>query len=176
MAASDPTDPHAFTDLVRGHQASLRAFVRSLGVEPEWVDDVTQESFLVAYERMESFDTDREFARWIRGIARHLVMNERRKQARQARILHGPLTDFLALRRRTETQEDRELIQTLRGCLDRLPERSRRLLRWRYESEQKSGELAQRLHTTADAVRQQLLRVRLAVKNCVEKELGSAWA
>jgi hypothetical protein len=36
-------DLEAFTGLVREHQAGLRAFVRALGVEADWVDDVAQE-------------------------------------------------------------------------------------------------------------------------------------
>jgi hypothetical protein len=35
---------------IREHQAGLRAFVRALGVEADWVDDVAQEVFLIAYQ------------------------------------------------------------------------------------------------------------------------------
>ena len=33
----------SFARLVAEHQFQLRGFVRSLGVDPEWVDDVAQE-------------------------------------------------------------------------------------------------------------------------------------
>ena len=96
-AASAPeADAEAFTDLVREHQAGLRAFIRALGVEADWVDDLAQEVFLVAYRKQAQFDSAKEFGRWLRGIARRLAANERRKEARHARLLGGALPDLLA--------------------------------------------------------------------------------
>ena len=91
----DPASVAGFTELVREHQAGLRAFIRALGVETDWVDDLAQEVFVLAFQKRERFENDKDFGKWLRGIARNLVANERRKTARRARILNGPLTDFL---------------------------------------------------------------------------------
>ena len=45
--------------MVREHHAGLRAYVRSLGVEEAWVDDVAQEAFLVAYRKLDEWDRER---------------------------------------------------------------------------------------------------------------------
>ena len=96
-----------FTELVREHHVPLRAFIRSLGVRPEWVDDLAQEAFLVAYQELSSFDADRDFGKWLRGIARNLVRNEVRKHARRQRILHGELTEHLLSMRDAEGEPSR---------------------------------------------------------------------
>ena len=40
-----------FAGVVRQHHASLRYFIRSLGVQSAWVDDLAQEAFLLAYRQ-----------------------------------------------------------------------------------------------------------------------------
>src|SRR6266478_3396862 len=95
-AETAPADVEAFTALVREHQAGLRAFIRALGVEADWVDDMAQEVFLIAYRKQAQFESGKEFGRWLRGIARRLAANERRKEARHARLLSGALGDLLA--------------------------------------------------------------------------------
>src|SRR4051812_49932587 len=95
----DPLDdPNGrFATLVAEHQAVLRTFVRMLGVHPMWVDDVAQEVFLVAFRRFADFDPERgEFLAWLRGIARRVVANERRKEGRRSRLMQRELADLLA--------------------------------------------------------------------------------
>ena len=75
-----------FELLVVEHHVQLRAFVRSLAVDPDWVDDIAQESFLTAYREWKSFDSTRDFGKWLRGIAANIVRNELRKDARRQRI------------------------------------------------------------------------------------------
>ena len=72
----------AFDLLVFEHHVQVRAFGRSLGVEPEWVDDIAQEAFLTAYRDWKTFDP-RGFGKWLRGIAANSVRDELGKNARR---------------------------------------------------------------------------------------------
>mgnify|MGYP001220835957 CR=1 FL=1 len=83
MSADLQMDDNLFAGLVEEHQASLRVFVRSLGVEPDWVDDMAQDAFVVAFREMDSYDPVCDFGKWLRGIARNLVRNELRKAGRR---------------------------------------------------------------------------------------------
>ena len=174
----DGRDIRAFTELVRQHQAGLRAFIRALGVEADWVDDLAQEAFVVAWQKRERFESGKDFGRWLRGIVRHLIANERRKEARRARLLHGPLTDLLLEPAAEESSpaeiETSSLLQALNECVAQLPERSRALLRGRYEQSEDAPALAARFHQGAEAIRQSLHRIRETVKQCVERKL-EAW-
>ena len=87
-----------FETLVIEHHVRLRTFVRSLGVDPDWVDDLAQEALLTAYRDWESFDATRDFGKWVRGIAANIVRNEIRKDARQRRILQSDLARVLLAR------------------------------------------------------------------------------
>ncbi len=175
----DPDDVDMFSELVREHQAGLRAFIRALGAEEDWVDDLAQEVFVTAFRKRAVFDNSKDFGRWLRGIARRLVANERRKHARRSRLVHGALAEVL-----TEVPDEVEgaddtgserLSEALQRCVEQLPERSRALLRRRYEGGENATTLAQALQQSAEAIRQSLTRIRLAVRRCVEGRLGEAW-
>jgi RNA polymerase sigma-70 factor (ECF subfamily) len=60
----------------------------------------------------------------------------------------------------------------LEHCLDKLPEKSRRLLTLRYERSLKIGEIAQELQATLDAVYQSLSRLRVRLQECAERWLA----
>jgi RNA polymerase sigma-70 factor (ECF subfamily) len=163
--------------LVQEHQAGVRAFIRALGVDAAWVDDVAQETFLVAYRKLDEWDRSRDAGPWLRGIARHLAMNERRKAARRSRLIPGGVAELLIEHAEPETETPAaELLAALNSCLHELPEPGRELLRRRYADGEMAENLAVQWHTRADTMRQKLLRLRLLVKACVERKLGGTWA
>src|SRR5687767_468380 len=118
-----PRDRVWFVEQVRRHQARLRATIRALGVRADAVDDLAQDALVLAWEKRDTFDAAGEFGAWVNEIARRLVANERRKEARRGRLQAGEVTDFL-LRRAAEPAgplsrlELDEALSTLRGCCD----------------------------------------------------------
>ena len=162
-----------FADLVKEHQVSLRVFVRSLGVESGWVDDLAQDTFVVAYREMDSYDPDRDFGKWLRGIARNLVRNELRKQGRHRRILHESLSQHLL--DLAENEKDREVdvtqLSALRDCVEQLSGRSRELVRSRYYEGWDATILADKFEMKAATVRQTLLRIRRQLYQCVNQRV-----
>jgi len=162
-----------FDGLVHEHQAGLRAFIRALGAADIWVDDLAQETFLTAYRRWDDFDPQADFGRWLRGIARNLVANERRKTARQSRLLPHALADLLLEHAPEDSggQSFDELAPALRQCVEQLPPCSRELLTRRYAESQNASVLAQVFQTTAEAIRQQLVRIRTVVKECIQRKM-----
>jgi RNA polymerase sigma-70 factor (ECF subfamily) len=142
------------------------------------VDDLAQEVFLVAFRKQAQFETGKEFGRWLRGIARRLAANERRKEARHARLLSGPLTDLLAeadtpVESLLERDTD-QMIAALNECLEHLPEHRRALLCRRYERGESAPALGSAFNLSANAVRQMLVRLRVAVRRCVEGKVAEA--
>ncbi len=171
-AVSESVD--SFRVRVHEHQAGLRAYVRVLGVDDAWVDDVAQEAFIVAYRRLGDFHPDADFGRWLRGIARHLVANERHKEARRSRLLPLAVAEVLQDREETGAVGPASLVPILHECVGQLPARSRELLQRRYAGSETVEALARELRLRADALRQSLLRIRIAVKRCIERKRAIA--
>lgn len=176
MASGNLSKQDEFAQLVAQQHQQLRSFVRSLGVDADWVDDLAQEAFLVAWREQDRFDQQKDVGKWLRGIARNLVRNELRKQARQQRLLHEGLTQLLV--DSAEAAEANPLQQSaswaacrmpaLRDCVEQLPPKSRQLVAGRYGDGWKAADLADHLGMTAAAVRQALGRIRQQLRSCVD--------
>ena len=173
-----PRDQTWFIAQVRQHQSRLRASIRSLGVRAEAVDDIAQDALLLAWEKMANFSYGSDFGAWVVQIARRLVANERRKEARRSRILAGEVTDLL-LRLHSEGNDPAGRLQrgeevvALKTCLEELAPHAREIIRLRYFEDLSPGAIASRLDRPSSAVRQFLLRLRRMLLECVEGRLGT---
>ena len=73
-------DQNAFGELVRRHQSPVRAFLaRMTRGDSHLADDLAQETFLKAWQKLKTFRGDAKFSTWLFGIA----FNEFRGSARK---------------------------------------------------------------------------------------------
>lgn len=70
----------AFGELVRRHGGSVRALLRRMGADPTLADDLAQDAFLSAYERIADFRGEGTFAAWVRAIAARLYVKRWRRR------------------------------------------------------------------------------------------------
>jgi hypothetical protein len=61
-------DTQWFMEQVGREQSRLRAFIGSLGIRAESVDDIAQDALLVDYELLAAFRRDEDFGAWVRGL------------------------------------------------------------------------------------------------------------
>ncbi len=59
----------AFGELVRRHGSPVRQLLRRMGAQPTEADDVAQDAFLTAFERIAEFRGEGTFAGWVKRIA-----------------------------------------------------------------------------------------------------------
>ena len=152
--------------------------LRRLGVAPAALDDALQDVFVVVYRRLDDFEENADFGRWLRGIARNLVRNERCKNARHTRLLQESIAGVLDDRDDADPPEWASVAlvgPAMADCVRRLPARSRELLEQRYAANTNAPTLALAFQLSAATVRQTLLRSRAAVRRCIEGKLGEAW-
>jgi RNA polymerase sigma-70 factor (ECF subfamily) len=71
-------DREAFSELVRRHQESLFRYARSMDVPPDAAQDLAQDAFVRAYQRLEQCRDTSRFRAWLMGILRHLVLDHQR--------------------------------------------------------------------------------------------------
>jgi RNA polymerase sigma factor (sigma-70 family) len=81
-------DTRAFEMLVRRHQGLVRAQLRRLlGHDAAMADDLAQETFVLAWRKLEQFRGDARFATWLYRIAHSCFLQWLRSQDRQAQPL-----------------------------------------------------------------------------------------
>src|SRR5262245_53776828 len=61
------------------HAQSVNRFLRRMGLGAQEAEDVMSETFLVAYEKRDTFDTARPVRPWLFGIAVRLAKQHRRR-------------------------------------------------------------------------------------------------
>lgn len=71
-----------FGELVRRHGSAVRGLLRRMGADAASADDLAQDAFLQAYERIAEFRAEGTFQAWVRRIAARLYLKRRKKDAR----------------------------------------------------------------------------------------------
>jgi RNA polymerase sigma factor (sigma-70 family) len=70
-----------FGELVRRHGSAVRGVLRRMGADAATADDIAQDAFLQAFERIAEFRGDGTFVSWVKRIAARLYLKRRRKDA-----------------------------------------------------------------------------------------------
>ena len=74
-------DHHAFAELVRNHQSTVRGLLRNLTRgDAATADDLAQETFLRAYKNMRNFRGEAKFSTWLYRIAYNCFREDARKR------------------------------------------------------------------------------------------------
>ncbi len=74
-------DRHAFAELVRRHQSTVRACLRKLTAgNHALADDLSQETFVLAWRNLKSFRQEARFSTWLYRIATNCWLADARKR------------------------------------------------------------------------------------------------
>ncbi len=166
----------AFAELIRRHESRLRTFLSFYHHTREELEERLQESFVQSFIALGSYDPSAEFYPWLRGIAFNtLKMEFRRLQTAKRRGAdYLRFIQLQRLEREPPAQDDEARAEALRGCLGKLPEDDVRLIQARYAEACALKVLAERFASTEGALKVRLLRLRHALRLCIQRTIGQA--
>ena len=148
----------AFEQLVYRYEHRVHAFVAQFCGNATDAREVTQESFVTAYQKLRQFDARREFAPWLFTIARRKCIDRHRAAPPLAEDSLPELPDENDPAELLARQEDRQQLWRLaRVCL---PENQYRALWLRYAEDMDVALIAQVLGKTRVHVKVLLFRAR----------------
>jgi RNA polymerase sigma-70 factor (ECF subfamily) len=101
-------DQAAFGELVRRHQGRVRGYLGRVARDPALADDLAQETFIRAWDRLAGFRGTGNFAAWLMKIAHNEFLQSLRRSARDRRLTE----------RYEQEQSDPELPSTQGGRQD----------------------------------------------------------
>ncbi len=177
------TGKDVFDRLVRDDQPALQGFVAALVHNDADAEDVCQKALLAAWEKFRDYDPDRSsFATWLRGIARHKVVDLYRSN--EAYLRHVKLVTPETMQRIEEelaglVGEGREVIEwtalasIVRACLSTLTKQQRDLVHQRYFETKTCSAIASFLKKKLNTVKVGLRRARAAMHECIVSKLGT---
>lgn len=153
-------------------EPSVRAFVAAAvrGVADR--EDVLQQVALTVARRFEEYDGKRPFVAWALWLAKSRIIDFYRSQERHRLVLADGMLDRVA-ERLAERHGDLPRREALGACLEELPQRSRDLLRLRYDDGLPIDSIAAAARLTPGSVRVTLYRIREALAACIERRLAA---
>ena len=80
-------DTDAFGELVRRHQSHVRNFLRKLTGDYALADDLAQDTFMHAWDKLQTYSGKGTFIGWLLKVAYTTFLQSRRKSKRYAEIL-----------------------------------------------------------------------------------------
>ena len=80
-------DIESFGLLIDRYQNDVVMIVSAMLFSRQESDDIIQNVFIEAFDKLDRFDTNREFSKWIKGITRNLVKMHLRKLAKQEKFI-----------------------------------------------------------------------------------------
>lgn len=160
-----------FVQLFVAHEARLRSFVRAL--LPRWddVDEVMQETSLVAWRKFAQFEQGTSFLAWAGAIARFEALKQQRKHSRDRLVFSNEVLDLLAREGIEESEPLERERAALEHCLESLDPPQRELLQGSYAPGARLHEVAAKTGKSVQAFYKTIQRIRLALLDCIDRRL-----
>ena len=171
---------HSFDILVKEYRPMVLCYLKSLTGDAHLAEDLAQETFLTAQHAIGNLRESENFAAWLRGIARHKVLDFKRKAARRGLIVDSRIVDgmeevyvlFDAGNRDGEAW--RERVAALNLCVAKLSDSLREAIEVVYRKGASLRVAADQLGISFEAVGQRLSRGRSQVRRCIMLTLGGS--
>lgn len=162
-----------FIEKLTASQSILRAYILAALGNYNDAADVLQRTNLTLWKNADSFREGSEFMPWASTLAKYEILSFYRDRGRDRHVFSEEVATLMLQAVATQVPDVTDRQIALRHCLEKLPARSRDLLRHRYEGGASVAEIAAQTRRSEDSVKSAMLRVRKKLENCIEGRLRS---
>ncbi len=162
-------DRNAFTLLQNKYKKLISNLIRKMVKDEDDIDDLTQETFIKAYNALDTFQFGFAFSAWIYRIASNNCIDFLRKKRFQTVSLSQPVFDedddqYIQIED-TSARPDTEFLNKekrdiINHAIDKLPENYREIIKLRHEFEMDYIDIAKKLDIPIGTVKAHLFRAR----------------
>lgn len=159
----------AFQFLQNRHSKIVASLIRKMIKNEDDVDDLVQETFIKAYNALNTFQFEYTFSAWLYRIASNNCIDFLRKKRFPTISLDKPIQsdddDLYIEIEDSTTYADTDLMkdermQVLHNAIDSLPENYRQIIKLRHEDELDYTDIAKKLDLPLGTVKAHLFRAR----------------
>ncbi len=157
--------------LLLQEESAVKVHVRRL--VPTWhdVEEVVQQTSLIAWTKFEELDDVDRFGGWLMTIARYEALKHRRSLARSPLVFSDKLAEQLADATGNMAGSDADRQQALEGCLRKLNDSNRELILKVYQPGVTIREYAKEQPGSEQAIYKSVHRLRQKLLECVKRTL-----
>jgi RNA polymerase sigma-70 factor (ECF subfamily) len=164
IAAARMGDEEAFTRLHQLHVGYVRGVARSIMHSNE-VEDLCQDTFLLAFTRLKSFEGTAQFRTWLTRITvNQCLVSLRRDRSKMVQIDAEDFAGNDALLDGVAGRIDMDkLLRRLRPC-------QRQVLEMAYLDDMPDQEIAAALNTSLSSVKSKIYQAKRRLRKCAKKK------
>jgi RNA polymerase sigma-70 factor, ECF subfamily len=153
-------DIDAYGEIVRRYQRAIFGTCYRLLGERREAEDLAQEAFLHAYQRLHFYDPQRPFGPWMRRVAANLCLNHMQLKFPDLIPLDDEASWIASNDDVAQAQERTALAEQVWAALCALPAHYRAVIELRHYQELSYGEIAETLSLPLSDVKSHLFRAR----------------
>lgn len=152
-----------FAEIVRRYSGIVFSKTLSIVRREELAKEVTQQTFIRAYERLAYWRND-SLGPWLSTIAAHIALDEldHERKSKTAIQSSSPAEDYDAAHE--------ECLQRMEKAITTLPDQDREIIRMHYYQQVKTDEIARRTGLSQTNVLVRLHRIRDKLRKMLSKE------
>ncbi len=162
----------AFGEMVRRYQNAVFSVCYRLQGNRQEAEDMSQQTFIRAYQRLYTFEAERPFLPWIRRVAANICLNamERRRlesvdvDSVEARLRAPPTDDPV------EQAAEQDRVERLHAAILALPPAYRAVIELRHFQELSYEEVSEMLNLPLNTVKSHLFRARKLLAEALKDE------
>jgi RNA polymerase sigma-70 factor (ECF subfamily) len=163
-------DQAAFGDIVTAYQSKVRSLAAVETKNLSDADDLAQDVFIVAFQKIGELKDPRKIWPWLRGIMRNEILNYRRTLDREDQKIEMLAETYRTLLRPEDTGPS-ALLEALEVCKRKLTERARNLVRMRYDDSCSFEQIGQLMQRPLNAIYALHFRVLEKLRACIGNEM-----
>jgi RNA polymerase sigma-70 factor (ECF subfamily) len=162
-------DNRAYRKLMDKYHDAIYSFIYRMVHDREQVEDLTQEAFIKAFGSLKNFNEEFAFSTWLYKIATNNCIDYIRKRKLLMYSIDKPVesrdSEYVFELPDDSYEADRDVIADqravlLRGAIDKLPEKYRRVILLRHTEEKSYEEIARMLKLPIGTVKAHIFRAR----------------
>lgn len=170
----EPKGPvEQFIFLISVNQSKIYSYILTAIGRQHTAEEIMQQTFLKMWQNFSRFEEGSSFAAWGKEVARYEILSYRKKKAKECLLDKTALARVLESSRKVEESGEQRM-KALDGCLQKLSEKKRRLIQYRYTENLPCSAIAEKLDSPISTIYKTLARVHAALQECINRTL-SVW-
>lgn len=170
---SDSKRLEVFGELLAECHRELFGFIYSLVQHHADAEDVYQKVAILLWEKFDTFEIGTNFAAWATTVAQYTSRDFIRSRRRNAITFSDEVIDSIAAAYTSrQTWGIADTSEALETCLQKLPEKDRRLVEGCYSQNKSFASIAKEENRTLGAIYQAICRIRKNLYACVKRTLA----
>lgn len=153
-------------------QPTVAAFISSAITNFHDAEDVLQKVAMVLAKKYDQYDPKKPFVAWAIGIARYEILVYQRTKATDKAILSEEILAQAASVFEDTHWDQSPVRDALKKCISDVKGRNKQLLELSYVRELKPTRIARQLGMTSNAIFVALHRLRMALRECIQRRLS----